>query len=221
VALAQPAEVAAAPGASARNLFRGALLLGGLAAAGFALRFLGLQNLAVERTPAGAAILVGAGALLTAVGVPRQAIAFAAGFAFGVPAGFALALTAQLGGCVADYAWARALARDWTARRLRGRMARLDRVLAARPFTTTLTLRLLPVGNNTLLNLFAGASGLRAAPFLLASLIGYMPQSLIFALAGSGVQLGRGVKLGVAAALFAASAALGGYLLRRSRVTAA
>lgn len=200
--------------AEARNLGRGALLLAGLVAAGFALRFMGLQNLTVDRTPAGACILIAAGALLTAFGVPRQAVAFAAGFAFGVPVGTAFALIAQILGCGADYAWARAVARDWTARRLRGRMARLGRMLADRPFAATLTLRLLPVSNNTLLNLFAGASGLRLAPFLLASLIGYLPQTLIFALAGSGVQLGRGVKLGVAATLFAASAMLGAYLLR-------
>jgi uncharacterized membrane protein YdjX (TVP38/TMEM64 family) len=196
-------------------LGRGALLLGGLVAAGFALRFVGLQPPSVRPSPMGAAMLIVTGALLTAVGVPRQAVAFAGGYGFGVAEGVALALTAQIIGCAADFWWARAVARDWAVRRLHGRMARLDRVLAARPFTATLTLRLLPVGNNTLLNLFAGASGLRPAPFLLASLAGYLPQTIIFALAGSGVQIGRGVKLGIAAALFAASAGLGAYLLRR------
>jgi uncharacterized membrane protein YdjX (TVP38/TMEM64 family) len=95
-------------------------------------------------------------------------------------------------------------------------MARLGRVLAARPFAATLTLRLLPVGNNTLLNLLAGATGLRALPFLLASLIGYLPQTIVFVLAGSGTQLGRGTKLGVAFVLFAVSAWLGVLLLRHA-----
>jgi uncharacterized membrane protein YdjX (TVP38/TMEM64 family) len=164
----------------------------------------------------GALTLLGAGAALTAFGVPRQAVAFAAGYAFGAWRGGALAMAAQMLGCCADFWWARAVARDWAVRRLRGRLARLDAVLAARPFVATLTLRLLPVGNNLLLNLLGGISSLRAAPFFAATVIGYLPQTAVFALAGSGVHVDRWVQLAAAAALFAISAVLGGVLLRQS-----
>lgn len=211
--MARPADTAlTAPGAP---WLKGAFLLAGLVAAGFTARSLGTGVLSgAAPTWRGAAILVLAGGLLTAAGVPRQVVAFAGGYAFGAWRGSGLALLAQLLGCAGDFFWARAFARDWAVRRLRGRLAAAQRRLVARPFTTTLTLRLLPVGNNLLLNLAAGAAGLKATPFLLASLAGYLPQTAIFALAGSGVHLDHTVQLGVGAALFAASAVLGVVLLR-------
>ncbi len=197
---------------------RAVLLLAGLAAAGFALKGLGRAALtAPAPTPAGAAALVCAGGLLAAAGVPRQAVAFAGGYAFGAWRGGVLAMIAQMLGCAADFWWARAVARDWARRRLRGRLARFERFLTARPFAATLTLRLLPVGNNLALNLLGGLSGLRAAPFFAASLIGYLPQTVVFALVGSGIQLQRGVQLAVGLALFAASAGLGLALVRAGR----
>jgi uncharacterized membrane protein YdjX (TVP38/TMEM64 family) len=195
------------------------MLIAGLAVAGYALRALGPDMLhAVKPTPTGAALLLAGGTLLCAVGLPRQLVAFAGGFAFGALAGGALALVAQLGGCMAAFFWARWLGRDFARRRLRGRWRTMDRVLAAHPFTATLTLRMLPVSNNLLLNLLAGVSGLRALPFLAASLLGYVPQTAIFAMLGSGVHVQRSVQLGLAAALFLLSAGLGAILARRSRL---
>jgi len=211
-----PAGTSALPG-TAGAFAKAALFLAGLIAAGLALRLLGSGFLAARPTPLGALVFFGAGAALTAFGMPRQAVAFAAGYAFGAWRGGLLAMAAQMLSCCADFWWARAVARDWAVRRLRGRLARLDRMLASRPFVATLTLRLLPVGNNLLLNLLAGISGLRAAPFLAATLIGYLPQTAVFALAGSGVHVGRTVQLGTALALFAVSATLGALLLRQGR----
>ena len=211
--LADAAGAAPAPGG---GLLKGALLLAGLLAAAYAARALGAGML-TRATPSlgGALALLGAGAAACAAGVPRQAVAFAGGYVFGLWAGGALALLAQMLGCVADFWWARAVARGWARRRIRGRMARLDALLAARPFTATLTLRLLPVGNNLVLNLLAGVSGLRAGPFLAASLLGYVPQTAVFALAGAGVHVGRTAQLALGVGLFAASAALGAVLLAR------
>ncbi len=197
-------------------MVRAALLLAGLVALGVAGRALAPGLLAhAEPTLRGAATLVAAGAALSAAGVPRQLVAFAGGYAFGLWRGGALALLAQMLGCAADFWFARLAGRFWATRRVAGRRsAGLNRLLAARPFATALTLRLLPVGNNLLLNLLAGASAIPARPFLAATLIGYVPQTAVFALAGSGVQVDRTVQLGLAAALFALSAALGLALLR-------
>jgi uncharacterized membrane protein YdjX (TVP38/TMEM64 family) len=213
--LAQPADIAptATPGAS---IAKAALFLAGLAIAGLALRSLGTGFLSARPTLGGAAIFFGIAALLVAVGMPRQMVAFAAGYAFGAWRGGVLALAAQMLGCAVDFWWARLVARSWATRQLRGRLARVDRMLAAKPFTATLTLRLLPVGNNVLLNLLAGVSGLRAGPFLAASLIGYLPQTAIFALTGSGTHVDRTLQLGLGAGLFMLSALLGVGLLRRA-----
>jgi uncharacterized membrane protein YdjX (TVP38/TMEM64 family) len=64
----------------------------------------------------GEAFFVAGGALLCAAGLPRQAVAFAGGYAFGLKLGLALALVAQVLGCVTDFFWARIFARDaWHA----------------------------------------------------------------------------------------------------------
>ena len=214
--MARPAEVFARP-AAAEAITKAALLLAGLAAAGLVLRWLGSGFLTARPTPAGAALFLGTAAALLAVGMPRQVAAFAAGYAFGAWRGGALVMAAQMLGCAADFWWARLIARDWATRHLRGRLARIDRMLAARPFTATLTLRLLPVGNNLLLNLLAGISGLRLWPFLAASLLGYLPQTAIFALTGSGTHVDRRFQLALAATLFVLSAALGVGLLRQAK----
>jgi uncharacterized membrane protein YdjX (TVP38/TMEM64 family) len=215
VVLARQAELLRTSTGLGGAIGKAALLLAGLVAAGLALRLLGTEVLSAKPTFLGGFELVVAGGALTACGVPRQAVAFAAGYAFGAWRGGILAMAAQMLGACADFWWARAVAREWAVRRLRGRFARLDLTLATRPFSATLTLRLLPVGNNLLLNLLAGVSGLRAWPFLAASFLGYLPQTAVFALAGSGVHVDRMVQLGLAGALFAVSAALGVALLRR------
>lgn len=163
----------------------------------------------------GEIILVLGGALLTAAGLPRQAIAFAGGYAFGLKVGLIVAMLAQILGCVLDFFWARAIARDWVQARLGQRLARMDARLSAHPFTTSLTLRLLPVGNNVALSLLAGLSSVSAPAFLTASALGYVPQTLVFALLGSGVQVSHGVQIGLAIALFVLSAGLGLLLMRR------
>ncbi len=101
---------------------------------------------------------------------------------------------------------------------LGGRLDRLDRFLSARTFTATLTIRLLPLGSNIALNLLAGVSGVAAGPFLLASVLGYIPQTAVFALLGGGVRVSQGVQVALAAALFAISIGLGVLLLRRRPV---
>jgi uncharacterized membrane protein YdjX (TVP38/TMEM64 family) len=194
---------------------KGLLMLALLVAAALAARHLGTGVLRAASPDArGALIVVVLGGVLAAAGVPRQAVAFACGYVFGAWRGGALALAAQMLGCAIDFYLARLAARGVTSR-LGARLARLDALLAARPFSATLTLRLLPVGNNMLLNLVAGVSALRASAFFAASLIGYVPQTAIFALAGSGVHVNHATQLLLGAALFAVSAALGCLLLRR------
>ena len=211
-------------------LARPLLLLGGLVCAGLLLRLLpdgGVSGLLAhetgERGVWQALDLICVGAALCAVGVPRQVVCYACGLALGAGYGSAAALAAEIVGCAANLIWARLIARDWASRRLRGgrlwggRLARLDRAIAARPFTTTLSLRMLPVGNNLLLNLAAGVSSVAALPFLAGSAIGFLPQTLVFALAGAGSKIGHGAQLALALVLFAISAALGWWLLRRMR----
>lgn len=160
-------------------------------------------------------VLLLAGGLAAAIGVPRQAVAFAAGFGFEVWRGLASAMAAQMPGCAIAFLWARALAGPGLRRRIAtGHGRRLANRLLAAPFRATLMLRLLPVGNNLALNLAAAAAGLAAAPFLDASLLGYLPQTVIFVLLGGGVAIGERARLALGLGLFAAAAGLGLALWR-------
>lgn len=209
-----------------RIAWRPSLLLGGLVAGALLLRGFGDHGLAAWLARSGhgvwpALVFLLSGTGLCAVGVPRQAICFTAGVAFGAVTGGALALIAQLLACAATLGWARLLARGWLRRRLGRRIAWLDRVLTRQPFTATLMLRLLPVGSNLLLNLAAGISAAPPGRVLAASLLGYLPQTAVFALAGAGTEIGRTHQLALAIGTLALSLALGAVLTVQWRRAAA
>ncbi len=212
----------------ARAVAKLLVLAAGLAAAGLLLRAFGglLGTEWVDRTIRGQGLwgegiflLVGMAA--TAVGIPRQGVAFLGGYAFGAVMGTGLALLAQLLGCALSFLWARLVGRGWAERRLAGRFGRrlrpLRDLLAASPFDATLALRLLPLGNNLALNLLAGMAGIALLPFLAASAIGYLPQTVVFALLGKGVRVDGAWQLGLSAVLLVGSVAIGFALLRRHR----
>ena len=165
----------------------------------------------------GPALLLVGGALATAVGLPRQLVASLAGFAFGPLAGLALALAAATAGC----ALTMLAARRWLGRAVRRRwpaaVSRAESLLREDLFAKVVVLRLQPLGTNLATNLAAGALGVRPAPFLAASFLGYVPQTLVFALAGGGVRTGSGTQLATAAGLFLVSLGLGAVLVHRHR----
>lgn len=202
--------------ALARHALQPALLLVSLMAAGLLLQRAGLSDAVNRAGEHGPLAFVLLGGIACTVGIPRQAVAFAAGLAYGFWAGAALALLAEMIGCAANFWGARLLARRWATRFLaRGRMARLDRFLQANAFRATLTIRLLPLGSNVATNLLAGVSGVAAGPFLLASMLGYVPQTAVFTLLGGGVRVSGMAQVGLAAVLLVASVAIGVTLLRR------
>lgn len=219
------------PAAAARwrdSLLKLLVLALGLVAGGWLLRTMGFapgtawadQYLAGGGLAA-EVLFMAAGAVASAVGVPRQAVAFVGGYAFGAAVGTALALGGQVLGAAMAYFWARLVGRGWAERRLAGRFGPRIRplrdTLVNNPFGATLALRLLPIGNNLALNLLAGMAGIAAAPFLAASAIGYLPQTVIFALLGKGVRVDGIWQMVVAGVLFAVAALIGFWLLRRHR----
>jgi uncharacterized membrane protein YdjX (TVP38/TMEM64 family) len=157
------------------------------------------------------------GALATALSFPRQVVAFLGGYAFGFISGTALATLATLLGSMLGFFYARWLGRGFVQRRFPHRLRKLDAFLHRHPFSMTLVIRLLPVGHNASTNLLAGVSSVRALPFFAGSALGYLPQNLVFALAGSGVNLNPAVRLTLATILFVVSSLLGVWLYRRHR----
>ncbi|MBI3432913.1 MAG: VTT domain-containing protein [Hydrogenophilales bacterium] len=165
----------------------------------------------------GALLFLLMGGLFTAIGLPRQIIAFLGGYAFSIGLGTLLGVLAALLGSMLSFSYARLFGKGLLRTRLGERAGRFDHFIHDHPFTMTVLVRLLPVGNNLLTNLVAGISSIRPAYFFFGSLLGYLPQTLVFALVGSGVQIAPALKLALAIGLFLISGALGAWLYRRFR----
>ncbi len=205
---------------------RGLVLIATLVAVGYAIQGFGLFDLFDEtwidrnirgHGLAGELLFVAVGAGLTAIGLPRQAVSFLGGYAFGFLVGTGLALAASVTGCIVAFVYARMLGRATVRARFSRRVERIDTFLRDNPMSTAILIRLLPVGSNALTNLAAGVSGVALAPFVAGSAIGYVPQTVIFALLGSGIRLDPEWRIGASVALFVASGMLGVWLYRRYR----
>lgn len=209
-----------------RVFLKGLLLIASLVALGYLIEVTRIGGL-LDKTwidtqvrgqgLAGQALFVAVGALVTAIGLPRQLVSFLAGYAFGLIEGGLLGLLAALLGCMGAFYYARLLGRGLIASRFPQRVRRLDDFIHDNPLSMTLLIRLLPVGSNLITNLAAGVSSVRALPFLAGSALGYVPQTLIFALVGSGINLQPVFRIGMGAALFVASGLVGVYLYHRYR----
>lgn len=199
------------------------LLIGVILVGWFVARHIPLESLGA-RMEAGGSLAVLTfllmGVLATSVGLPRQGLAFIAGFAWGVAPGLALSLAAAIGGC----ALTSEVSRRWFAHAVAERhpraIARLERLIRQDAFLKVIVLRLQPLGTNFLTNLCAGLTSVPRSVFLLASLLGYVPQMLVFTLLGSGVRVGSETQLLVSGALLALSVLLGVVLYRRHRRSA-
>jgi uncharacterized membrane protein YdjX (TVP38/TMEM64 family) len=160
-------------------------------------------------------VVVSAGA--TAVGIPRQIPSFLAGYAFGPLAGTALALLATLIGALVDFQYARSMGRSWAVRRFPKTLEWLDAFLSGKTFAMVLALRLAPFTSNLATNLAGGVSGADVLPFLAASALGYLPQTIAFTLLGCGTIIDPMVNGVMFVALILASSALGIWMWRNRR----
>ncbi len=205
-----------------KQVLKPLLLLVGLVVAVFGLKLIAgghaaehLEALVDAGGPLSVGVFILLAVTLVGLGLPRQIPAYIGGYAFGLWPGFWLAMLVQLLACAANFYWTRGLAHDWAARRFGASVRRLDQALAAQPFMTTLTLRLMPVGSNIATNLLAGVSSVPFRPFLLGSMLGFIPQTMIFALIGNGAQISHGWMIGFGAAACVISALFGIVMLRK------
>ena len=157
------------------------------------------------------------GAALTAIGMSRQAVALVGGYLFGTIVGTLFALIATLAGCALAHGAAVRLGRVGLERRWPAAAARLTSWTRDDVFAKVLALRLFPLGSNLATNLGAGVTGVPIGPFLIASLVGFLPQTLVFALAGHGVGEARAAPVALGAALLIVTAALATVLVSRHR----
>lgn len=213
-----------------RALVKGLALIASFAALGFALRSANLGHLLTSgwideevrgRGLAGAEIYLLVSALLVAVGAPRQAVSFLGGYAYGAGLGSLAALAASLAGSLATFLYARLLGRSFVQARFAKSIRRMDDLLADNAFVAVVLIRFLPVGSNVVTNLAAGVSRASFWPFAAGSAVGFLPQTFVFALLGSGINLDPVWRTSLAVLLFVVSAVLGAALFRRRRKSGA
>lgn len=209
-----------------RIVVRGLILIGSLVAFGYLLKVTQFGTAVNEawidseirgNGLSGELWFLAAGALFMAAGLPRQIISFLGGYAFGFVLGTALALLSSIGACVTAFYYARLIGRAPLKARFSKRIKKLDDFLHRHPFSMTLLIRLLPAGNNLITCLLAGVSSVPARAFFAGSALGYIPQTVVFALIGSGIHLDPMLRIGVGVLMFVVSGVLGVWLYRKYR----
>jgi len=161
--------------------------------------------------------IISAGALFTALGLPRQVLCFLAGYAFDVWLGTLLGLLATLMGAFLIFFYARWWRQRLVIEKFSDKVKAFDTFVSGNPFSMTLAVRLFPVGSNLITNLAAGVSGIKLMPFFAGSLIGFLPQTFIFALLGSGVTVDPYLRISVGIVAFIISTILGFMLYSKYR----
>jgi uncharacterized membrane protein YdjX (TVP38/TMEM64 family) len=161
---------------------------------------------------------IGLCALTTACGLPRQLAAFLGGYGFGVLSGTLLATLGATFGCVISFYFARIIARRFIHRKYGHRIQRINKFLLPNTFIKTIIIRLLPIGSNLITNLIAGVTHAKARFFVSGSFVGYLPQMIIFALAGSGVEVQSAWKISLSVILFLISTVLSAKLYRQYKI---
>jgi uncharacterized membrane protein YdjX (TVP38/TMEM64 family) len=109
------------------------------------------------------------------------------GFLFGVATGAAASVIAATLGATVVFLLARSALGEPLLKRAGPRAAQLARGFRDQAFNYLLFLRLIPAFPFFLVNLVPALAGVRLAPFVAATVIGVLPASIVYALAGRGL----------------------------------
>ena len=157
-------------------------------------------------------------ALATSIGLPRQIAALVAGINLGAFIGVIVATLAATLGCLITFNVARYLLSARITRRYPSQLTKLSDFLGERTFLKAIIIRILPLGSNFITNIIAGVSKVSMPAYVSGSFVGFIPQMVIFSLAGSGIRLGAQNELMASAILFIIALLLTAYLVKKHKV---
>jgi uncharacterized membrane protein YdjX (TVP38/TMEM64 family) len=141
-------------------------------------------------------------AILTAAGLPRWLLCALAGMVYGAFMGTVLSTIGTVAGATIGYLMGQSLLKSMVKRRL-GRHGDKWRDRFRRDgFGYTLHLRLFPGSPGLLTNLAAGAFGVTIRDYLLATMLGFLPKTIMVCMAGSGAIKSNYWQLGIALLLY-------------------
>jgi uncharacterized membrane protein YdjX (TVP38/TMEM64 family) len=156
-----------------------------------------------------------AAAVVNAVGVPRLWVSVVAGTLYGAVWGTILAMVSTLIGTTIDFYVARYLLRGPIKRQLPKRLRRWYDLFNRNGLEGTLYIRFFPLANATVTNLIGGASKVKYGVFMLGTIIGFTPLTIIFATFGSSAAKHSALQGLVGIGLFAALV-VGSFLWKRT-----
>ncbi|HVG58139.1 MAG TPA: TVP38/TMEM64 family protein [Hyalangium sp.] len=135
----------------------------------------------------GAAVFVVAYVAATVLLLPGSILTLGAGFAYGPVYGTLLVMLASNVGATLAFLLGRTVLRGWVARRIAGaaRFSAVDAAVGAQGFRVVLLLRLSPLFPFNLLNYALGLTRVRLRDYMLASLPGMFPGTLLYVYLGS------------------------------------
>ncbi len=132
----------------------------------------------------GPAALILAGIVGPIFFVPRAPICLVAGLLYGVTVGSLLGVAAGTAGSIVHYYLSMGLLAHSAERLTPKRWQRPLTILKTHPFRALLLLRLFPLSNASVINMIAGLLRLPFRPYLLATVLGTFPITVIYALWG-------------------------------------
>ena len=114
--------------------------------------------------------------------LPVTILVIATAVTFGPWMGFPYAMLGALASAVATYGAGELLGRDAVRRLAGSRINRISKKLATQGMLTIVTLRIVPVAPFSVINLVAGASHIRFKDFLLGTVVGLAPGTLLLSM---------------------------------------
>lgn len=192
-----------APRAAAGSILRSLLPLVGLLIVAVLIRLTGVIDLDEAWIDAhirgqgliGQGLYLAVATAAVCFAVPRAAVSFLGGYAFGAASGTGLAWAASVLACAITVIGARRFGRELVSRRFGPRLRRMDGLLSRRPFVSGLLIHLQPAGSALVFNMIGGVSGACPTRFVAGSALAYVPQTVLGALLGAGIQMDAGTAL--------------------------
>ena len=137
---------------------------------------------------------------MISLGVPRSLVSILGGVVFGLWLGIVLALAAALLGSVAIFSLTRVLGRPLFKQKIGAYQKIIAQYSKSNGFLLVILLRQLPL-TCILVNVLIGLAPITTGVFLLGSIVGLLPETVIFALYGSSLQTGFVLRISVASFL--------------------
>ncbi len=148
----------------------------------------------------GRLLFIAGGALVIVCGLGRSAVSLVSGVLYGPVWGAVYSVLAALSGSIVIFAFFRLLGRPLFLDRISGYVEKADKLVARNGFLAVILIRQLPLAC-LLVNILLALTRVSLVEFVCGSVVGFLPEAIVFALYGSSAQSGFFSKVAIASIL--------------------